>query len=106
LSHLDFDIVSDLGTSPERSRRIRISSLWRTFSTEVENIRQIRLFMQNKPNFPHFPLKNKDFTEKQTQFKPNQSQFQPKNEGIKPNSNPNFILDSSSHCFSVGDKAN
>jgi hypothetical protein len=44
-------------------------------STPVENIRQISLFMQNKPNFPHFSLKNDDFTKKQTQFKPNQSQF-------------------------------
>jgi hypothetical protein len=27
--------------------------------------------MQNKPNFPHFQLKNKDSEKKQTQFKPN-----------------------------------
>jgi len=63
LSHLDFDIVSDFD--------IRISSLWRTFSTLVEKVRQIRLFMQNKPNFPRFSPENKDFTKKQIQFKPN-----------------------------------
>jgi len=67
LSHLDFDIVSDFD--------IRISSLWRTFSTLVEKVRQIRLFMQNKPNFPRFSLKKACLAEKQTQFKPNQSQF-------------------------------
>ena len=53
---------------------IQISSYLRAYkahSTRVENIRQIRLFMQNKPNFPHFSLKNDDFTEKQTQFKAN-----------------------------------
>jgi len=71
LSHLDFDIVSDLGTCPERSRRIRISSLWRTFSTLVEIVRQIRFFMQNKPNFPHFSLKNACLAKKQSQFKAN-----------------------------------
>jgi hypothetical protein len=40
-------------------------------STLVENVRQINLFMQNKPNFPHFSLENDDFDKKQTQFKPN-----------------------------------
>jgi len=88
LSHLDFDIVSDLGTCPERSRRIRISSLWRTFSTKVENIRQIRLFMQNKPNFLYFSPENDDFTKKQTQFKPNskpiKANFSPKIRVAKP----------------------
>jgi len=52
-------------------------------TTFVEKSLQIRLFMQNKPNFPHFSLKNDDFAKKQTQFKPNQSQFWPKNEGGK-----------------------
>jgi hypothetical protein len=46
-----------------------------TQSTSVENVRQINLFLQNKPNFPHFSPKNEDFTKKQTQNKPNQSQF-------------------------------
>jgi len=44
-----------------------------------ENFTNPPLFMQNKPNFPRFSLKNEDFTKKtnpiQTQFKPNQSQF-------------------------------
>jgi hypothetical protein len=44
-------------------------------STPVENIRQIRLFLQNKPNFPHFSPENEDCAKKQTQNKPNQSQF-------------------------------
>ena len=67
LRHLYFDIVSDFD--------IRISSSCRTFSTIVENVLQISLFLTNKPNFPHFPPKNADCAEKQTQFKPNQSQF-------------------------------
>jgi hypothetical protein len=40
-------------------------------STPVENVRQINLFMQNKPNFPHFSPEKEDFAKKQTQFKPN-----------------------------------
>jgi hypothetical protein len=40
-------------------------------STYVENIRQINLFLQNKPNFPHFSPENEDFAKKQSQFKPN-----------------------------------
>ena len=28
-----------------------VLSLWSVFSTPVENVRQIRLFLQNKPNF-------------------------------------------------------
>ena len=44
-------------------------------STPVENVRQIRLFLQNKPNFPRFSTNNEDFTKKQTQFKPKQTQF-------------------------------
>jgi len=55
---------------------------YKAHSTPVENIRQIRLFMQNKPNFPHFSLENDDFAKKQTQFKantkPNKSNFGPK----------------------------
>jgi len=77
---LEFDIVSDL--------ELRISSLWRTFSTEVENIRQINLFMQNKPNFLHFSLKNEDFTEKQTQSKPILAQKSGWQSQFKPNSKP------------------
>jgi hypothetical protein len=47
-------------------------------STGVENIRQIRLFLQNKPNFPHFSTKNEDLTKKQSQFKPNSNPISPK----------------------------
>jgi len=92
---LDFNIVSDF--------ELRVSSLWRTFSTPVENVRQIDFFLQNKPNFPHFSTENKDYAKKQTQYKPNsnpikpnfgpislvakpkQSQYLPKNQGDKPN---------------------
>ena len=45
--------------------------------------------MPNKPNFPHFSLKNACLTEKQTQFKPKQSQFWADIKGGKANSNPN-----------------
>jgi hypothetical protein len=76
-----------------------VLSLGSFLSTPVENIRQINLFLQNKPNFPHFSLENEDFAKKQSQFKPNsnpiQTQFWPKNQGgkakqtqNKPNSNP------------------
>jgi hypothetical protein len=34
------------------------------------------LILQNKPNFPHFWLKNKDLPKKQTQFKPNSNPIQ------------------------------
>jgi len=44
--------------------------------------------MQNKPNFPRFSIKNKDFTKKQTQFKPNsnpiKANFRPKIRVAKP----------------------
>ena len=80
LNHLYFDIVSDLG--------IRISNLWRTFSTQVENVRQIHLFMQNKPNFPHFSPENEDYAKKQTQFKAKQSQFWADFKGSKAKTNP------------------
>jgi 5'-methylthioadenosine phosphorylase len=50
---------------------ISVQKLTQMPSTSVENVRQINLFLQNKPNFPHFSLKNEDFTKKQTQFKPN-----------------------------------
>ena len=64
-------------------------------STTVENVRQIRLFLQNKPNFLDFSPENDDFTKKQTQFKPNtnpnkantkpiQTQYLPKNKCGKP----------------------
>jgi len=100
-------------------------------STGVENIRQIRLFMQNKPNFPRFSAENDDFTKRQTQFKPNSNPIsETKNESYcaessfttvfcyllaktyypirvpkirmaKPNK-PNFTLGWCSHCFPVG----
>ena len=44
-------------------------------STQVEKVRQIHLFMQNKPNYSHFSPKNDDYAKKQTQFKPKQSQI-------------------------------
>jgi hypothetical protein len=88
---------------------ISVQKLTQMASTGVENIRQIRLFMQNKPNFPHFSLKNDDFTKKQSQFKPNtnpiQTQTNPilaQKSGWRSQTNPNFILDSGSLCFSVG----
>jgi len=80
-------------------------------STIVENIRQIRLFLQNKPNFPHFSPENEDFTKKQTQYKANsnpiKANFGPKIRVAKPNkanSNPiskNFVtLDNNlSGCY-------
>ena len=51
-------------------------------STPVKNVRQIRLFMQNKPNFPHFSPENDDFTKKQTQFKPNTKPIQTQSKPI------------------------
>jgi hypothetical protein len=72
---------------------ISVQKLTQTHSTIVENIRQINLFMQNKPNFPHFSPENEDFAKKQTQNKPNQSQFWAKNQGGKAKQTqfkPNF----------------
>jgi hypothetical protein len=58
-------------------------------STYVENIRQINLFLQNKPNFPHFSPENEDCAKKQTQFKPNtkpiKANFGPISRVAKPN---------------------
>ena len=50
---------------------ISVQKLTQIHSTGVENIRQIHLFMPNKPNFPNFSPENADYAEKQTQFKPN-----------------------------------
>ena len=69
-------------------------------STNVENVRQIRLFMQNKPNFPRFSPENDDFTKKQTQFKPKQSQFWADFEGSKPKTNPIFWVLSDKNLLS------
>jgi hypothetical protein len=55
---------------------ISVQKLTQIHSTGVENIRQINLFLQNKPNFPNFPPKNEDFAKKQTQFKPNSNPIQ------------------------------
>jgi hypothetical protein len=71
---------------------ISVQKLTQIHSTGVENIRQINLFLQNKPNFPNFPPKNEDFAKKQTQF--------------KPNSNPIFNPRCELTCFPVGGKAN
>jgi hypothetical protein len=71
---------------------ISVQKLTQMPSTSVENVRQINLFLQNKPNFPHFSLKNEDFTKKQTQF--------------KANSNPIFNPRCELTCFPVGGKAN
>jgi len=60
----------------------------RHLSTRVENIRQINLFMQNKPNFPHFSAENDDFIKKQTQFKAKQTQFKANFGSILPVANP------------------
>ena len=49
---------------------ISVQKLTQIHSTGVENVRQIRLFLQNKPNFPRFSTKNEDYAKKQTQFKP------------------------------------
>jgi len=92
LSHLDFDIVSDFelmiknhpsSACPLPAVNFVALLLCPFASTVVENVRQIRLFMQNKPNFPRFSPENEDFTEKQTQFKPNQTQFLPDFRGQK-----------------------
>jgi len=55
-------------------------------------VRIYKLFMQNKPNFPHFSPKNDDFTKNkpnsnpiQTQFNPIQSQLKPKQTQFKAN---------------------
>jgi len=97
LSHLDFDIVSDLelriknhpsSACPLPAVHFVPLLLCPFASTVVENIRQINLFMQNKPNFPHFSPENEDFTKKQTQFKPNsnpiKANFGPKIRVAKP----------------------
>jgi hypothetical protein len=56
---------------------ISVQKLTQMPSTIVENVRQINLFLQNKPNFPHFSPENEDFAKKQTQFKPKQTQSKP-----------------------------
>ena len=75
-----------------------VLSLWSVFSTPVENVRQIRLFMQNKPNFSPFFTQKRRFHKK---TKPIQSQTKPilaqksmcdwKTKPNKPNSNPNKL---------------
>ena len=52
-----------------------------------EYVRNYKQIMQNKPNFPHFSTKNKDYAKKQTQFKPN---FGPISRVAKPNK-PKFL---------------
>jgi len=97
LSHLDFDIVSDFelmiknhpsSACPLPAVHFVPLLLCPFASTEVENVRQIRLFMQNKPNFPHFLPENDDFAKKQSQFKANsnpiKANFGPKIRGAKP----------------------
>ena len=74
LRHLHFDIVSTV-RCPVEDFDIRISSFYDLSSTPVENVRQIRLFLQNEPNFPRFSTENKDLTEKRTQTNPIQNQF-------------------------------
>jgi len=70
-------------------------------STVVENIRQIRLFMQNKPNFPHFSLENEDFAKKQTQFKPNSNPILAQKSGWQSQTNPIFNPRCLLTCFGV-----
>ena len=63
-------------------------------STSVENIRQISLFLTNKPNSPNVQLSLTYSTTKnyanfasltKVKFKPNQTQFKPKQSQFKPN---------------------
>jgi hypothetical protein len=70
---------------------ISVQKLTQIHSTKVENTRQINLFMQNKPNFPHFSPKNEDYAKKQTQFKPNSNPItsMAKNECFCADKNPN-----------------
>ncbi|MHC4583793.1 MAG: hypothetical protein ACYS3N_04650, partial [Planctomycetota bacterium] len=48
-----------------------------SISTPVENSLQIRLFMQNKPNFIRFSPENADFTKNKPNSKPIQTQTKP-----------------------------
>jgi hypothetical protein len=92
------------GKSAESVKSVKIrANQWLKMKKSVKNIENvvisvqkltqmastIRLFMQNKPNFPHFSLKNDDFTKKQSQFKPNSNpnkpNFGPKIRVAKPN---------------------
>jgi hypothetical protein len=61
-------------------------------STEVENVRQIRLFLQNKPNFSAFFTQKPRFHKKtnpiQTQFEPNSKPILGRYQGGKANSKP------------------
>jgi hypothetical protein len=43
-----------LGANRGRAAHLTYNRGSRHTSTPVENVRQINLFMQNKPNFPHF----------------------------------------------------
>ena len=61
-------------------------------STGVENALQIRLFLQNKPNFTHFSLKNEDFTKKQTQNKANSKPILAQKSGWQTQTNPISVL--------------
>jgi len=78
-----------LNSNKNNNQSLLINNQLEMASTPVENVRQIRLFMQNKPNFPHFSLKNDVFSKKQTQFKPNsnpiKANFSPISRVAKPN---------------------
>ena len=64
-----------------------------TPSTPVDNVRQIHLKMQNKPNFSSFFSRKRPFNKKtnpiQTQYKANISSLSMVNYENKANSNPN-----------------
>jgi len=76
LKNVEFILIASLlrgrtMSTPSFSLESCVLSLWSGSSTSVENIRQIRLFLQNKPNFRPFPTKNEDYAKKQTQYKAN-----------------------------------
>ena len=63
-------------------------------STPVENIRQISLFMQNKPNFPHFSPENEDYAKNKPNSNPIQTQSKPilgQYQGWQSQFKPNFL---------------
>jgi hypothetical protein len=82
-----FDIVSDLEFMAIQHQESNYLRAYKAHpSTSVENVRQISLFLTNKPNFSHFSPKNEDFTKKQTQFKPNSKPILGQYQGWHPKS--------------------
>ncbi len=59
------------------NNELRTTFIWQPATAPLHLSRTLykfTLFMQNKPNFPRFCVKNAYSEEKQTQFKPNQTQ--------------------------------